>query len=98
MGTFKTYDSLNRLTGILSTNRSLPDAAQYTYKAAGLRIRLSQADGSYWIYQYDSLGQVMGSKFPAPSQWINYSLVKALIQGDLSSLWIAHPTLPGLVE
>ena len=29
---------------------------------ANQRSRVSHADGSYWIYQYDTLGQVISGK------------------------------------
>src|SRR5205085_2152121 len=63
MTTTKQYDLLNRLLAI----GSVPSAdsaisANYNYNAGNQRIRNLQADGSYWIYQYDSLGQVTSGK------------------------------------
>ncbi len=62
MTTSKQYDYLNRLTSISSA----PAAAaavlfNYNYNAANQRTRDTLADGSYWLYQYDSLGQVIGA-------------------------------------
>lgn len=62
MTTTKQYDFLNRLTSISCA----PSAASavsfnYNYNAANQRIRDTLADGSYWIYQYDSLGQVISA-------------------------------------
>jgi RHS repeat-associated protein len=34
----------------------------YEYNAANQRTRVTQPDGSYWIYRYDSLGQVVSGK------------------------------------
>ncbi len=59
MTTTKQYDHLNRLTAVAST----PPAGSvvsfsYGYNSANQRVRDTLADGSYWLYQYDSLGQL----------------------------------------
>lgn len=53
------YDNLNRLT----RKSSVPSAASpitfdYRYDSANQRTKVTNADGTYWIYGYDSLGQV----------------------------------------
>jgi hypothetical protein len=60
----KTYDYLNRLTAISSTGSAgVPPAISfnYNYNSSNQRTRNTQVDGSYWIYQYDSLGQVISA-------------------------------------
>jgi len=63
--TARSYDRLNRLTGISSmpsgTNQ-LPLSFQYSYNDANQRIRVGLHDGSYWLYEYDALGQVKSGK------------------------------------
>jgi RHS repeat-associated protein len=55
----KTYDYLNRLTQISSAPSSgLASTFNYSYNAANQRTHNTLADGSYWVYGYDSLGQV----------------------------------------
>ncbi len=73
MTTTKQFDSLNRLTQISSVPSAAytePATFNYTYNGANQRVQDTLADGSYWIYQYDSLGQVTnGVKyFPDNSQ------------------------------
>ena len=61
MTTTKQYDFLNRLTQISSAPGAayvLPLAFNYNYNPANQRTKDTLADGSYWIYAYDSLGQV----------------------------------------
>jgi RHS repeat-associated protein len=61
MTTTKQYDFLNRLTQISSApnvSGTLPLAFNYNYNPANQRTKDTLADGSYWIYGYDSLGQV----------------------------------------
>src|SRR5882762_7479953 len=63
MTTTKSYDLLNRLLGISSA----PSAASalsfsYLYNDANQRIQCRLADGCFWIYEYDSLGQVKSGK------------------------------------
>ena len=55
MTTSKQYDFLNRLSSIFS----LPsNSFAYQYNAANQRTLNRLADGSYWRYGYDALGQV----------------------------------------
>ena len=56
----KSYDNLNRLTGIVNGNGTIPavDQRSYTYNGANQRTGMTNTDGSYWVYAYDSLGQV----------------------------------------
>lgn len=82
MTTTKQYDYLNRLTQI----SSIPSAAytqpltfNYNYNSANQRTKNTLADGSYWVYGYDALGQVTnGCKFfsdgtPVAGQQFDYS-------------------------
>ncbi len=65
MLTSKSYDYLNRLGSISSATNSSASASAsyaYTYNNANQRTRATQADGSYWSYGYDSLGQVNSGK------------------------------------
>jgi RHS repeat-associated protein len=83
MTTTRKYDLLNRLTEISSapsgTNSFYPLTHAYRYNDANQRTRVSQADGSYWVYQYDALGQVKsGKKYwadgtPVAGQQFEYS-------------------------
>jgi RHS repeat-associated protein len=56
----KTYDNLNRLTGIVNGNGTIPavDSRAYSYNPANQRTNVAEVDGTYWVYAYDSLGQV----------------------------------------
>jgi RHS repeat-associated protein len=65
MTTTKSYDNLNRLTSIQTgAPGQLVDGHWYAYNSANQRTRVALADGSYWVYQYDSLGQVVsGNKY-----------------------------------
>ena len=65
MTTIKQYDYLNRLTKIVSTpvgSNTPPFSFDYTYNTANQRTAVTNADGSYWVYQYDNLGQVTSGK------------------------------------
>lgn len=81
MTTTKQYDYLNRLTSISSANSQLPAPISYSYNynPANERTKNLLADGSYWVYQYDSLGQVTGGnkyfrdETPVPGQQFGYS-------------------------
>ena len=82
MTTTKQYDYLNRLTQISSTPSGtgiLPVLFNYSYNSANQRIRNNLADGSYWIYGYDSLGQATsGCKYfsdgtPVAGQQFDYT-------------------------
>jgi len=79
--TTKTYDDLNRLTQMASQPGAAglpPVAFNYSYNSANQRTQDQLADGSYWVYQYDSLGQVIsGHKYfrdgtPMPGQQFDY--------------------------
>jgi RHS repeat-associated protein len=59
----KSYDYLNRLLNISSA----PSAASslsfgYGMNDANQRIQVTLADGSFWLYDYDNLGQVTSGK------------------------------------
>jgi RHS repeat-associated protein len=59
------YDFLNRVTSVsAATNSVAAPAISHAYqgKNGGQRIRSTEADGSYWLYDYDSLGQVTSGK------------------------------------
>ncbi|MEW6305060.1 MAG: RHS repeat-associated core domain-containing protein [Verrucomicrobiota bacterium] len=60
MTTTRTYDDLQRLTSVVSTNApyGLLDAHAYGYNQANQRVVVTNTDNSYWIYEYDALGQV----------------------------------------
>lgn len=63
MVTEKTYDYLSRLTSIThSTNNVALAEYVYEYNDANQRVRVDEVDGSYWIYEYDALGQVKSGK------------------------------------
>ena len=59
MRTTKQYDYLNRLSSITSTSASPTLSFTYQYTNSNQRIKTTLADGSYWVYIYDSLGQVI---------------------------------------
>ena len=61
MTTTKQYDLLNRLTSIGTTNAGSATicSSAYGYNSANQRTAMTNADGSYWVYGYDSLGQVI---------------------------------------
>jgi YD repeat-containing protein len=65
MTTSKQYDFLNRLVSIDNapgTAGKSPLSFAYSYNDANQRVRVSMADGSYWLYEYDSLGQLTSGK------------------------------------
>jgi YD repeat-containing protein len=81
MTTTKQYDYLSRLQSISSTpsaSGQLPIAYGYQYNDANQRRRVTLNDGSFWVYQYDALGQVTcGKKYfvdgtPVPGQQFEY--------------------------
>ncbi len=83
MTTTKQWDYLNRLTQISSAPSAAytsPLTYNYNYNSANQRTKDTLADGSYWIYGYDSLGQVTnGCKYfstgtPVPGQQFDYML------------------------
>jgi RHS repeat-associated protein len=80
MTTSKQFDYLNRLTSISSSPSSSSSISYaYAYNSANQRTRNTLADGSYWLYQYDSLGQVTsGCKYwsdgtPVAGQQFDYN-------------------------
>ena len=65
--TTKQYDLLNRPLTITSvTNTAYPSleasGSSYQYNSANQRTRNYAADGTYWVYQYDDLGQVISGE------------------------------------
>ena len=73
---------LNRLTAVASQPSGTgvpPVSFNYAHNAANQRTQDTLADGSYWVYNYDSLGQVTsGHKYfrdntPVPGQEFDYS-------------------------
>jgi RHS repeat-associated protein len=54
LATTRQYDALNRLQSISTPGFS----AAYNYNSANQRTALTNADGSFWQYGYDTLGQV----------------------------------------
>ena len=63
MTTTKQYDYLSRLTQISSVpSASSVSSYSYGYNSANQRTNLALADSSYWVYAYDSLGQVTSGK------------------------------------
>jgi hypothetical protein len=59
MTTTKQYDYLNRLLSTASASAAASGVNFiYAYNNANQRIRATLADGNYWLYGYDSLGQV----------------------------------------
>ena len=64
MTTTKAHDFLNRLTSIQSLNPQLStlNSSAYDYNSANQRTLRREADGSYWRYEFDSLGQVKSGK------------------------------------
>src|SRR5438094_2759757 len=81
MATTKQYGYLYRLLSISSSpssSSSLPTSYAYSYNDANQRTRVALNDGSFWIYQYDALGQVTaGKKYfsdntPMPGQQFEY--------------------------
>jgi RHS repeat-associated protein len=80
MTTTKSFDLINRLTSISSTAAgSAVASSAYQYNSGNQRVRNTLANGSYWIYEYDPLGQVRaGRKFwadgtPVAGQQFEYT-------------------------
>jgi RHS repeat-associated protein len=59
MTTTKQHDYLNRLQSV-SSSSSL--GFSYSYNSANQRTAMTNADGSYWVYEFDGLGQVTSGK------------------------------------
>lgn len=81
MTSAKHYDSLNRLTHVVSTPMSLeqsPMSFSYTFNRANQRISTERESGTQWLYQFDPLGQLIGAKnywlngVPIPGQQFQY--------------------------
>ncbi len=64
MTTTKGYDFVNRLTNTVTLDFSLQtlDVHAYAYNTANQRTSVTNVDGSYWVYQYDTMGQVTSGK------------------------------------
>ena len=67
LGVSRAYDRLNRLLSISSraygaAATNLPVSVGYQYNAANQRTRATLGDGTYWVYQYDVLGQVVAGR------------------------------------
>jgi len=61
--TTKQYDTINRLSSIGNApSGDTTGSYAYNYNNANQRIKTTLADGSYWVYQYDNLGQVISGK------------------------------------
>ena len=60
MTTSNSYDMVNRRTAVTNANGSGGplDLHRYAYNTANQRTSATNVDGSYWVYGYDSLGQV----------------------------------------
>jgi YD repeat-containing protein len=57
--------NLNRLTGMISTpsgGGQLPFSYGASYNEANQRITVTMNDGSYWVYEYNTLGQISSAK------------------------------------
>ena len=62
MTTTRQYDFLNRLQSVASVGGSQTWSYGYQYNQANQRTRATLADDSFWIYNYDDLGQVISGK------------------------------------
>lgn len=73
------FDSLNRLSSVVSTSSAVALPYAYTYNALDQRTRRSDPGGAYWNFDYDSLGQLRaGRKYwssgsPVPGQQFEYA-------------------------
>ncbi len=57
------FDNLNRLTNLVWTVDSTVVASfAQQFNDVNQKTRVTLADGSYWLYQYDTLGQVTSAK------------------------------------
>ncbi len=80
MTTTKQFDFLNRLTSISSTTAvATISSSAYNCNSANQRTAMTNADGTFWIYQYDQLGQVISGKAhwpegtPVPGEQFEYT-------------------------
>ena len=63
MSIVRTFDKLNRLTGIENrVNGNLVAGFGYQYNSANQRTQMTLGDQSYWLYGYDYAGQVNSGK------------------------------------
>jgi RHS repeat-associated protein len=64
MTTTKAHDALNRLTNISSVDAQSATLSSfaYSYNSASQRTQRREADQSYWVYNYDTLGQVTSGR------------------------------------
>jgi len=77
----KSYDNLNRLLAVSNAPAALsqPPAFNYQYNSANQRTAVTNGDNSYWVYQFDTLGQVtVGNKYwsdgtPVAGQQFDYT-------------------------
>lgn len=59
----KEYDLIKRLGSIANAPAGgFADSYAYGYNSANQRTNVVRADGSYWVYAYDNLGQVVSGK------------------------------------
>jgi YD repeat-containing protein len=82
MTTTKQFDLLNRLTSSGTTNASgvTISSSAYAYNSANQRTSMTNSDGSYWVYGYDSLGQVTsGSKYWSDGTPVAYGRISILV-------------------
>jgi hypothetical protein len=69
MITTRQYDWVNRLGQTISSPtgpNQPPWVHGYDLNAADQRIRMTLGDGSYWVYEYGSLGQVKADPRDTP--------------------------------
>jgi YD repeat-containing protein len=63
MTTTKRYDYLNRLLAISNAPSAATSLANaYMYNDGNQRTRCTMPDGSFWLYEYDPLGQLVSAK------------------------------------
>ncbi len=64
MTTTKGYDFVNRLTNTTTVDVGLGalDSHDYKYNPASQRTSVTNLDGSYWVYTYDTMGQVTSGR------------------------------------
>jgi YD repeat-containing protein len=75
MTTTRKFDNLNRLGWISSwSSAGAASSSSYLYNSANQRTRLTNEEGAYWEYAYDSLGQVQSGK----KRWANEALVPGM--------------------
>ena len=64
------YDALERLTSISSSNGSAVVSSHvYAYDSLNRRTKSTLEDGSKWNYQYDAMGQVIAGEKKHESNW-----------------------------